>query len=88
MPIALRHRDRRRGAPAHNLRQDREGDATFEQPGAGGVAKIVEAAGNDGAFALLCAWTFLNDQHIAHDLMDHAIANAMGYIARHPGVTR
>ncbi len=38
-------------------------------------------------YALLCAWTFLNDQHIAHDLMDHAIENAIGYIRRHPNVT-
>ena len=36
-------------------------------------------------YALLCAWTYLNDQPAAHDLMDHALQNGSGYIGRHPG---
>ncbi len=35
-------------------------------------------------YALLCAWTYLNDRAAAHDLMDHAIQNTSGYIGRHP----
>ena len=35
-------------------------------------------------YALLCAWTYLNDSDAAHDLMDHAVENASRYIARHP----
>jgi hypothetical protein len=35
-------------------------------------------------YARLCAWTYLNDQPAAHDIMDHAVENASGYIARHP----
>jgi DNA-binding NarL/FixJ family response regulator len=34
--------------------------------------------------AAVCAWTYLNDRDAAYDLMDHAIQNASGYIARHP----
>ena len=30
-------------------------------------------------YALLCAWTYLNDRDSAHDLMDHAMRNARGY---------
>ena len=47
--------------------------------------QVLEAAANAAwPYALLCAWTFLNDPHSAHDLMDHAIRNATEYIARHP----
>ncbi|HUZ96279.1 MAG TPA: hypothetical protein VMU57_15340 [Edaphobacter sp.] len=34
-------------------------------------------------YALLCAWTFLNDQDAAYDLMDHAMQNASAYFTRH-----
>ncbi|HEX5235032.1 MAG TPA: hypothetical protein VFW25_06840 [Silvibacterium sp.] len=48
----------------------------------------MEAAANAAwPYALLCAWTFLNDSHVAHDLMDHAIRNATEYIARHPNAS-
>jgi hypothetical protein len=48
----------------------------------------LEAAANAAwPYALLCAWTFLNDDHIAHDLMDHAIKNTTEYINRHPTVS-
>lgn len=47
--------------------------------------QVLEAAANAAwPYALLCAWTFLNDRDSAHDLMDHAIHNTSGYIARHP----
>lgn len=46
--------------------------------------QVLEAAANAAwPYALLCAWTYLNDQDSAHDLMDHAIQNVAGYIARH-----
>jgi len=35
-------------------------------------------------YALLCAWTYLNDHDFAHDLMDHAIHNASEYAGRYP----
>ena len=35
-------------------------------------------------YALLCAWSYLNDRDSAHDLMDHAVQNAADYLARHP----
>ena len=38
-------------------------------------------------YALLCAWTYLNDSEAAHDLMDHAVENASRYVARHPDST-
>jgi hypothetical protein len=34
-------------------------------------------------YAQLCAWTYLNDHPAAHDIMDHAVEIASGYIARH-----
>lgn len=50
--------------------------------------QILEAAANAAwPYALLCAWTFLNDHDTAYDLMDHAIQNTTEYIARHPSVT-
>ena len=36
------------------------------------------------SYALLCAWTYLNDQASAHDLMDLAVQKVAGYAARHP----
>jgi DNA-directed RNA polymerase specialized sigma24 family protein len=56
------------------------GDPAYDQ--------VLEAAANAAwPYALLCAWTFLNDRDAAHDLMDHAIQNATEYIARHPDTT-
>lgn len=50
--------------------------------------QVLEAAADAAwPYALLCAWTFVNDPHIAHDLMDHAIRNATDYIARHPNAS-
>ena len=34
-------------------------------------------------YAVLCAWTYLNDHAAAHDIMDHAVENASDYISRH-----
>ena len=36
------------------------------------------------SYALLCAWTYLNDEHTAHDLMDLAVQKVAPYAARHP----
>jgi hypothetical protein len=35
-------------------------------------------------YAILCAWTFLNDHDAAHDLMDYAVQNTSHYVGRHP----
>jgi hypothetical protein len=35
-------------------------------------------------YARFCAWTYFNDHPAAYDIMDHAVENASGYIARHP----
>jgi DNA-directed RNA polymerase specialized sigma24 family protein len=35
-------------------------------------------------YAILCAWTFLNDHDAAHDLMDYAVQNTSNYVGRHP----
>lgn len=35
-------------------------------------------------YAVLCAWTYLNDRDSAHDLMDHSVQNASDYLGRHP----
>lgn len=50
--------------------------------------QVLEAAANAAwPYAVLCAWTFLNDHDAAHELMDHAIQNATEYITRHPNVS-
>lgn len=36
-------------------------------------------------YALLCAWTYLNDHAAAHDLMDHAVQAGFDYLGRHVG---
>ena len=36
-------------------------------------------------YAVLCAWTYLNDREAAYDLMDHAVQKTSEYIGRHPG---
>jgi len=33
-------------------------------------------------YAMLCAWTYLNDHHAAHDLMDLAVENTSQYALR------
>jgi hypothetical protein len=35
-------------------------------------------------YAILCAWTFLNDHDAAHDLMNYAVQNTSSYVGRHP----
>lgn len=46
--------------------------------------KLEAAAKAAWPFAILSAWTYLNDHAAAHDLMDHAVQNASEYIGRHP----
>jgi hypothetical protein len=45
--------------------------------------KIEIAAKAAWPYAALCAWTYLNDHHAAHDLMEHAVVNVCGYLLRH-----
>lgn len=45
--------------------------------------KLGAAAKAAWPYALLCAYTYLNDRDVGHDLMDHAVQNAVGYIERH-----
>lgn len=35
-------------------------------------------------YALLCAWSYLNDYDAAYDMMDHAVQTASAFIAHHP----
>lgn len=46
--------------------------------------KLEPAAKAAWPYALLCAWSYLNDCDSAHDLMDHAVQNAADYLTRHP----
>jgi DNA-binding NarL/FixJ family response regulator len=46
--------------------------------------RLEPAAKAAWSYALLCAWVYLNDRDYAHDLMDHAVQNAAGYLGRHP----
>jgi hypothetical protein len=45
--------------------------------------RLEAAAKTAWPYALLCAWTYLNDHAAAHDLMDHAVQNANDYLGRH-----
>ena len=36
------------------------------------------------SYTVFCAWTYFNDQDLAHDLMDSAVQKVAGYVARHP----
>jgi DNA-directed RNA polymerase specialized sigma24 family protein len=45
--------------------------------------RLEAAAKTAWPYALLCAWTYLNDHAAAHDLMDRAVQNAFDYLARH-----
>ena len=50
--------------------------------------QVLEAAANAAwPYAQLCAWTYLNDEDTAHELMDYAIQNATEYIGRHPNAS-
>ena len=49
--------------------------------------KLEPAAKAVWRYALLCAWTYLNDGDQAHDLMEHAVRNADDYLSRHPDST-
>lgn len=46
--------------------------------------KLEPAAKAAWPYALLCAWSYLNDRDSAYDLMDHAVLNAAEYLTRHP----
>src|ERR1700748_3006271 len=46
--------------------------------------RLDDAAKAAWPYALLCAWTYLNDQDLAHDLMDLAVQKIAGYAANHP----
>jgi len=46
--------------------------------------RLDDAAKAAWSYALLCAWTYLNDADSAHDLMDVAVQNAADYAGRHP----
>jgi len=48
--------------------------------------KLEPAAKAAWPYALLCAWSYLNDRDAAHDLMDHAVRKANEYFDRHPEV--
>jgi len=48
--------------------------------------KLEPAARAAWPYALLCAWSYLNDRDAAYDLMDHAVRKADEYLARHPEV--
>ena len=49
--------------------------------------RVLDAAAQAAwPYALLCAWTYLNDRAVAHDLMDHAVQNTVDYLGRHPDV--
>ena len=47
--------------------------------------KLEAAAQAAWPYALLWAWTHLNDEDAAVDLMDHAVHNASQYFVRHNG---
>jgi DNA-directed RNA polymerase specialized sigma24 family protein len=49
--------------------------------------KLEAAAKAAWPYALLCAWTYLDDRDEAHDLMEHAVRNAGEYFSRHPAST-
>ncbi len=49
--------------------------------------RLEAAAKTAWPYALLCAWTYLNDHAAAHDLMDHAVQNAFDYLGRHHGLS-
>lgn len=49
--------------------------------------KLEPAAKAAWPYALLCAWTYLNDGDAAHDLMEHSVRNAGEYFSRHPDST-
>lgn len=49
--------------------------------------KLEPAAKAAWPYALLCAWTYLNDRDAAHDLMEHAVRNAAEYLDRHQDAT-
>lgn len=49
--------------------------------------KLEPAAKAAWQYALLCAWTYLNDGDAAYDLMEDAVRNAGEYFSRHPDST-
>ena len=46
--------------------------------------KMEPAAKAAWPYALLCAWSYMNDRDAAHDLMEHAVRKADEYLGRHP----
>lgn len=50
-------------------------------------AKLEAAAKAAWPYALLCAWSYLNDRDAAHDLMDYAVRKTDDYLGRHPSLS-
>jgi len=46
--------------------------------------KMEPAAKAAWPYALLCAWSYINDRDAAHDLIEHAVRKADEYLDRHP----
>ena len=67
---------------SHLARADMELGLFDREPGFG--SEIGRRCPRSLAVRWLCAWTYLNDHPAAHDIMDHAVENASGYIARYP----
>jgi DNA-directed RNA polymerase specialized sigma24 family protein len=49
--------------------------------------KLAPAAKAAWPYALLCASTYLNDQDVAHELMEQAVQKAGDYLSRHPDIS-
>jgi DNA-directed RNA polymerase specialized sigma24 family protein len=50
--------------------------------------KLDAAAKAAWPYARLCGWSYLRDQDVAHDLMQHAVEKACDYLTRHANVSK
>ena len=70
--------------PTDRVGQELRWSSVYPTGNAASDEKLEAAGQASWPYASLCAWTYLNDNDAAHDLMDHAIENASHDIARHP----
>lgn len=69
--------------PKDRVRQKLRWSSVYSTGNVASDEKLEAAGKASWSYATLCAWTYLNDGDVAHDLMDHAIENASRYISRH-----
>jgi hypothetical protein len=71
-------------SPKESIRQELTWTWAYSTGHQASDQRLEAAARAAWPYAMLCAWTYLNDHHAAHDLMDLAVERTSEYALRQP----